>query len=55
MTTYKACYVDDTRSEAYRYINRLNAVGEFEVSYLVGLAAHLQTFRRRAIIGAVMS
>ena len=31
---YKACYVDDTRSEAYRYINRLNAVGGFEVSYL---------------------
>lgn len=32
--TYKAYYVDDTRSEASRYINRLNAVGGFEVSYL---------------------
>jgi len=30
----KACYVDDIRNEAYRYINRLNAVDGFEVSYL---------------------
>ena len=33
MMTYKAYYVDDTRSEAYRYINRLNAVGHHFPSF----------------------
>ena len=32
--TYKAYYVDSTRSQAYQYINRLNGVAGFEVSYL---------------------